>query len=208
MRWLRRAATTIAAPSAARAFAIAAPMPWPPPVTTATAPSKRRNHGLLEDRAQRFSQPGPLVGTGRRGIAKVGAWAARLLERLLAGADGGRERARVGRQPAPQRLADGSGTLAQDDRALELARMACAAPELVAQARAPRLAREVREDDRQEAGAARPSHRFMQRREMFRIEVGVGERQETEAVLGQASREIDGERRDGDARNGPRYLKS
>src|SRR5438552_3937069 len=96
IRSVCRAATTMAAPSAARAFAIAAPMPWPPPVTTATAPSKRRNHRLLEDRAQRFDQPGPLVGTGRRGIAKVVARAARLLERPLADADGVGQRPGVG----------------------------------------------------------------------------------------------------------------
>src|SRR5438034_546962 len=127
MRSVRRAATTTAAPSAASAFATAAPMPWPPPVTTATAPSNLRKHGLLEDRTQRVNETRALAGGGRGGVAKVSAWTTGFLERSFARADRVGERGRVGRQSAPDRLADGRGTLAEDDRALELARVTRAA---------------------------------------------------------------------------------
>src|SRR6266550_8519973 len=79
-----RAATTTAAPSAVSARAIAAPIPWPPPVTTATEPSNLGNDCLLEDRTQRIDQPGPFFRARRGGIAKVSARPARFFERAPA----------------------------------------------------------------------------------------------------------------------------
>src|SRR6266576_622701 len=74
MRSAVRAATTIAAPSAARACAIAAPIPWPPPVTTATEPSNLCTDGLFEDRAQRVDQACAFVRRRSCRIAEVGTW--------------------------------------------------------------------------------------------------------------------------------------
>src|SRR6266550_449227 len=73
MRSEVRAATTIAAPSAASARAIAAPIPWPPPVTTATEPLNLCTDGLLQDRAQGVDQARAFVRGGRCGITEVGA---------------------------------------------------------------------------------------------------------------------------------------
>src|SRR5438093_462805 len=72
----------------ASAFATAAPIPWPPPVTTATAPSKRRKHRLLEDRTQRVNEAGALAGGCGGGVTKISAWTPGLLERPFARSDG------------------------------------------------------------------------------------------------------------------------
>src|SRR6266850_5921740 len=101
----RRAATTTAAPSAASARATAAPIPWPPPVTTATEPSNLRKYRLLQDRTQRIDQPGPFFRTRRARIAEVGARPSRLFKCALAELDRVRKRAGIGCEPAPDRVA-------------------------------------------------------------------------------------------------------
>src|SRR6266571_8877028 len=207
MRSAPRAATTIAAPSAARARATAAPIPWPPPVTTATAPSNLRKHGLLEDRTQRVNETRALAGGGGGGVAKVSAWTTGFLERSFARTDRVKERGRVGRQSAPDRLADGRGTLAEDDRALELARVTRAAFEFLSEPQGPRLLRQVGEDDRQQPIGASELHGFVQRREMLRVEMGIGDRQQSKPLLRQAARQIHDDGGDCDSGNGQRAVK-
>src|SRR6266566_3131309 len=201
-----RAATTIAAPSAASARATAAPMPCPPPVTTATEPSNLRNDRLREDRTQRIDQPGPFCRARRGGIAKVSERASRFFERALAEFYRLRDRAGIGRERAPDRVAHELGLRAHHDRAFELAGVAGAALEFVAQTRAPspRPPGDIGEDDRQQAIGAGELHRFVQRRQVLGIEMRIGNRQELEAVLGEAAGKIDHDRGDRNAGDGQR----
>src|SRR5882672_545438 len=177
MRSAVRAAMTMAAPSAARACAIAAPIPRPPPVTTATEPSNRGKHRLLEDRAQRFDQARAFVRGRGCGIAEVGTRPTGRLERALTRLDRLRQRAGVRRERCADRLAHGLGPLGDHDRAFELSRVTGAAPELIAESRAPRFAREIGKDDRQQPVGVRKLHRLMQRGEMLGVEVHVRERE-------------------------------
>src|SRR6266516_2009005 len=201
-----RAATTIAAPSAASARATAAPMPWPPPVTTATEPSNLRNYRLLEDRTQRIDQPGPFFRARRGGVAKVRARPSRCFERALAEFYRLRNRAGIGRERAPDRVAHELRLRVHHDRAFEPAGVAGAALEFVAQTRAPspRPACDIWEDDRQQAICARELDRFVQGRQVFGIEMRIGNRQELEALLGEAARKIDHDCGDGNAGDGQR----
>src|SRR6266446_3735636 len=197
MRSALRAATTIAAPSAASARATAAPIPWPPPVTTATAPSNLGKHSLLEDRAQRVDQARPFVRRRRRRIAEVGARTAGRFECALARLDRLRQRDRIGRERRADRVADPFGSFAQHNRALELTRVARAALELIAQPGAPRPAGQIREDDRQQPVRPTPLYRLMQCGEVRGIEMRIRDGEQAEALLRQAAREIHDDRGDG-----------
>src|SRR6266853_1961172 len=68
----------------ASARATAAPIPWPPPVTTATEPSNRGKDCLFEDRPQGLGQACTLVSRRGRRITEVGARPTRFLECSLA----------------------------------------------------------------------------------------------------------------------------
>src|SRR5437867_7541709 len=183
MRSVWRAATTTAAPSTASAFATAAPIPWPPPVTTATAPSKRRKHRLLEDRTQRVNETGALAGGCGGGVTKISAWTTGLLERPFARPDGVGKRARVRRKPVANLLAYRLRILAEDDGSLELAGMARAALEFISEPQSPRFPCEVGEHDRQQPIGASELDGVIQRREVLRVEMRVGNRQHLKALL-------------------------
>src|SRR6266480_144880 len=207
MRSAVRAATTIAAPSAARACAIAAPIPWPPPVTTATEPSNLCTDGLFENRAQRVDQACAFIRGGRRGITEIGARPSSCFEGALTRFDRLREGLGVGGQGLANFIADGIGLFAQDNRRFEPSGVTGAALEFISESHGPRFPCEVGEHDRQQPIGASELDGFIQRREVLRVEVRVGNRQHLKALLRQAAREMDHECRDGDAGNGQRAVK-
>src|SRR6266550_8163770 len=183
MRSVLRAATTTAAPSAARACATAAPIPWPPPVTTATAPSNLRTHRLLEDRAQRVDEARAFIPGRGRGIAEVGTRSAGRREGALARLDRLGQGLGVRGEGLANVIADGIRPFAEDNRGFEPTRVTGPAPELIAQTRAPRFMRQVGEDDRQQPVSSRELHSFVQCSEMLRVKVHVRERQQAEPLV-------------------------
>src|SRR5258706_5097732 len=202
MRSALRAATTIAAPSAASARATAAPIPWPPPVTRATEPSNRGKDRLFEDRPQGLGQACTLVSRRGRRITEGGARPARFLECSLACCDRLRQRDGIGSERLADAIADRCRPIAQDDRALELTGVTRTAPELLTQPGAPRFPCEVRENDRQETIDAAQLDRLVERGEMLRIEMRIGNGEQFEALPRQAAGEIQDEGGDGDAGDG------
>src|SRR5262249_59803269 len=94
-------APTPAAPSRASSCATTAPIPDPPPVTTATQPSNLGKHRLLQNRSQRLDELRSLGRSRGGGVAEIRAWPARRRE----GARTGLDRAGQGMGIGDQRLA-------------------------------------------------------------------------------------------------------
>src|SRR5262249_6783806 len=122
---------------------------WPPPVTTATQPSNLGKDCLLQNRAQRLDQPRTFLARRRRGIAEIGPRPAGRLERALSLLDCAGEGLRIRDEADPRSFAHGGWAFAQENRALELARVARSTLELIAEPRTPRPARQVGKYDRQ-----------------------------------------------------------
>src|SRR5262245_18621602 len=115
IRSVRRAATTTAAPARANSAATTAPIPEPPPVTTARHPSNLGKHRLLQNRSERLDELRPLGGRRGGGIAEVGAWPAGVGKRALARLDGEGQGLGIGDQGLANVLPDGGCLLAHDN---------------------------------------------------------------------------------------------
>src|SRR5688572_6863034 len=127
-----RAATKIRAPSRARERAMAAPIPRPPPVTTATCPPRLMStvhgkqpgrssghlcqNGFRQDFPQDRNRAPALFHRSVGRSSEVGERTPGLRERLLVLANRDRKRRRILGKENAQRLANSIGTVSHDDR--------------------------------------------------------------------------------------------
>src|SRR5690606_5782396 len=122
--------------------------------------------------------------------AEVGARTLRLLEAALAIPDGPGERRRIPGERGARRLPHQLRAFGQDDRGLELSRMAGAVPELLTEPEGPWPGGKIREGHGDVAVPPNLVHGRLQRGEMPRVEVGVGNGEQPEPLAAEPGGEF------------------